>query len=222
MLRADLHVHTCYSRDTLISPDALISRCQETGINCAAITDHNAIAGAFELKEKAPFLIIIGEEIRTSHGDIIGLFLHDEIPKGLSPQETVARIKEQGGLVCIPHPFDRIRRSPLQRSALDGILHQIDILEVFNSRTTLLRDSERARRFAEAHGLLMSAGSDAHTLGEIGGAYVEMPEFSNRDEFCKALAHGDVVGRRASPLVHLASTVAKLNWRLGNRHPACR
>lgn len=220
MLRADLHVHTCYSSDGTTSLETLVRRCQELGITCVAVTDHNTIAGAIALEKRAPFSVIVGEEIRTTAGEIIGLFLHEAIPEGLSPQETAARIKEQGGLVCIPHPFDRLRRSPLRRSALESLLPQIDIIEVFNSRTTLLSDSERARRFAEAHRFLMSAGSDAHTPSEIGGAYVEMPDFKGRDEFCQSLARAKVVGHRANPLVHLASTVAKFRRRLGGTSPA--
>ncbi|MBI2906552.1 MAG: PHP domain-containing protein [Chloroflexi bacterium] len=208
-MRADLHVHTCYSRDGLTTLDGLIDRCREIGIDCVAVTDHDTIAAALELERSAPFRIIVGEEIRTTEGEIIGLFLSSEIPGGLSPRETTARIKEQGGLVCVPHPFDRLRRSPLRLSALESIIDQIDIIEVFNSRTTLLRDSEKARRFAEEHRLLACAGSDAHTPGEIGGAYVEMADFSDRDDFCRAVAQGKVVGARANPFVHVASTVAK-------------
>lgn len=204
-------MHTCYSPDCTTSLEATIDRCLKLGINCIAVTDHNTIAGGLEMQKSAPFTVIVGEEIKTSYGEIIGLFLAEEIPPGLSPKETVSRIKAQGGLVCIPHPFDRVRRSPLKLQMIDEILPQTDIIEAFNSRTTFLRDSVRAQALARAHGLAASAGSDAHTAYEIGHAYVEMPEFSGVDEFRQALVQGVIVGHRSVPWVHLASTLAK--WR---------
>jgi hypothetical protein len=214
LLKADLHIHTCYSPDCTTPLEAIIGCCLELGINCIAVTDHNTIAGGLEMQKCAPFTVIVGEEIKTPYGEIIGLFLSQEIPYGLSPQETVSRIKAQGGLVCIPHPFDRVRRSRLQRQIIDAILPQTDIIEVFNSRTTLLRDSARAQTFARSHGLLASAGSDAHTSYEIGHAYVEMPDFSGVVDFRQALAQGVIVGRRSNPWVHLASSLAKWRRRL--------
>ncbi len=210
-IRADLHIHTCYSPDCTTSLEAIIDRCLKLGINCMAVTDHNTIAGGLEMQKSAPFTIIVGEEIKTPYGEIVGFFLNEEIPGGLSPQETVGRIKAQEGLVCIPHPFDRVRRSPLRREMVDEILPQIDIIEAFNSRTTFLRDNTRAQAFARAHGLPTSAGSDAHTANEIGHTYVEMPEFDGVEEFRQALTQGLIVGDRSNPIVHLASTLAK--WR---------
>ena len=214
LIKADLHVHTCYSPDCTTSLEAIINRCLTLGISCIAVTDHNTIAGGLEMQKSAPFTVIVGEEIKTPYGEIVGLFLREEIPPGLSPQETIDCIKAQGGLVCIPHPFDRVRRSPLKRQMIDEILPQTDIIEAFNSRTTLLRDSARAQAFARSHGLSASAGSDAHTAYEIGHAYVEMPEFSGVDEFRQALAQGMVVGHRSSPWVHLVSSLAKWRKRL--------
>lgn len=222
MLKADLHIHSCYSPDCTTSIEAIIDRCLELGINCLAVTDHNTIAGGLEMQECAPFPIIVGEEIKTPYGEIIGLFLDQEIPPGLSPQETVSRIKAQGGLVCIPHPFDRVRRSPLKPQMIDAILPQTDIIEAFNSRTTLLRDSAKAQAFARSHGLLASAGSDAHTCYEIGHAYVELPEFIGVEDFRQALARGVIVGHRSVPWVHLASSLAKWRRRRAARKAASR
>jgi hypothetical protein len=157
--------------------------------------------------------VIVAEEVKTSQGEIIGLFLKEAIPPGLSPEETVRRIKEQGGLVCLPHPFDRMRREPLRSAARENILSSIDIVEAFNSRTTFAADNTRARRFAEANGLAMSAGSDAHSLWEVGSAYVEMAEFETPQQFLEALRQGKIVGRRSVPLVHLISAWAKLRHR---------
>ena len=214
MLKADLHTHTLYSPDSVMSLEDIISRCLEVGINCLAITDHNTIEGALRMEKASPFHIIIGEEIQTRSGEVIGLFLEEEIPRGLSAEEAVSGIKAQGGLVMIPHPFDRTRPSAIRRQTLEELLPQIDIIETFNSRTIFLRDSERARLFAKNHGLPSGAGSDAHTIGEIGNAYVEMAEFNGKEEFLNALSKGDVIGRRSNPLVHIASSWTRLRKRL--------
>jgi len=210
LLRADLHIHTLFSPDSTTRLEKIVSRCLEIGINCIAVTDHNTIAGAIHMQEKAPFTVIVGEEVQTLDGEVIGLFLTNEIPSRLPAEETVVRIKAQGGLVLIPHPFDRFRRPTLNRQTLEALLPHVDIIEVFNSRAAILSDSDRAQAFAQNHGLLSSAGSDAHTIGEIGNAYVEMPEFSGREEFLSALAQGRIFGRRSSPWVHLLSSWARL------------
>lgn len=210
MIRADLHVHTGYSPDCSTSLEDIIARCMKIGVNCVAVTDHNTIAGALDMKRLAPFKVIVGEEIDTSDGEVIGYFLQDHIPKGLSPGETIARIRKQGGVVCVPHPFDRFRLSALRRQTLEGLVAQIDIIEVLNSRLVLLRHADMARRFAEEHGLLVSAGSDAHTCSEVGNACVEMPDFNDAAHFLDALARGRLVGKRSSPWVRVRSNWAKL------------
>jgi len=211
LIRADLHIHTVYSCDSNTSLQRLIARCREVGINCVAITDHNTIAGAVEMKRLAPFRVIVGEEIQTLTGEIIGYFLSEEIPKGLPAEETARRIKEQGGVVCIPHPFDRMRLSTLRRRSLETLLPYIDVVEVLNSRLLLRRQCAMAQRFAQAHGLPSSAGSDAHTTFEVGNAYVEMPEFNDKDQFLLALAQGRVGGRRSAPWFRLWSDWARLS-----------
>ncbi len=217
MIKADLHIHTAYSPDATTSLDQVVSRCLKLGINCIAVTDHNTILGALRVREMAPFPVIVGEEINTCSGEIIGYFLTEEIPPRLPAEETVRRIKEQGGLVCIPHPFDRLRFSALRRQTLEMILPQVDIIEVFNSRVLLPRHNLRALHFAQENGLLLSAGSDAHVPSEIGRAYVAMPEFNDKEEFCQALAQGVVIGKSASPWVHLWSTLVRLNKALRRR-----
>jgi predicted metal-dependent phosphoesterase TrpH len=216
LLKADLHIHTKYSLDCNTSLEEIISRCLERGINCIAIADHGTIEGALKLKPIAPFSVIIAEEIMTPHGEIMGMFLTEGIPSGLSVPETVSRIRAQNGLVAIPHPFDRFRPSALDGEVLEELVakEQIDALEVFNSRTPLYRSSARARLFARKHGIPGSAGSDAHTPYEIGNAYVEMPEFSGRDDFLAALARGKIIGRRTNPLTHLNSVWARLKSNL--------
>ena len=211
MLKADLHVHSEYSPDSESSLGDIINHCTAAGINCLAITDHNEIAGAVELKKIAPFTVIIGEEILTSSGEIIGLFLTERIPRQLSAQETVKRIKDQGGLVLIPHPFDRyFRPSTIDRAVLKAIVADVDIIEVFNSHTVIRSDSIQALKFAQKHGLLASAGSDAHLVSEIGNAYIKMPDFSNVEEFKRSLTKGKLEGQMACPFHRLKSIVDKL------------
>ena len=217
MLKADLHIHTHYSRDSIISPEQCVSRCLRLGINCLAVTEHNNIEGALAVQRIAPFKVIIAEEVKTTDGELTGLFLKETIPLGLTPEETIERIRAQGGLVSLPHPFDRVRREPLRAQARKRILSHLDVIEVFNSRTTFRSDNEKARRLAEELGLPMGAGSDAHSPWELGATYVEMPDFEGPQQFLDALRQGRIVGRRASPLVHAISTVAKLRWRLGLR-----
>jgi len=217
LLKADLHIHTHYSRDSIISPEQCVSRCLKVGISCLAVTEHNNIEGALAVQRIAPFKVIIAEEIKTTDGELTGLFLKEAIPPGLTPEETIERVKAQGGLVSLPHPFDRVRREPLRAQARERILSHLDVIEVFNSRTTFRSDNERARRLAEELGLPMGAGSDAHSPWELGATYVEMPDFEGPQQFLEALRQGRVVGRPASPLVHVVSTLAKLRWRLGLR-----
>jgi predicted metal-dependent phosphoesterase TrpH len=210
LLKADLHIHTAYSMDCNTPLPQIIDRCLELGINCIAIADHGTIEGALKMQEMAPFPVIIAEEILTPHGEIMGMFLSKEIPSGTPVTETLSLIREQGGLVNIPHPYDTFRQSALDGPVLREIAGQIDLIEVFNARAVLKRDSTRARRFARKHSLPGSAGSDAHTPQEIGNAYVEMPEFNGKEEFLKALAAGKIYGQRTNPLIHFRSAWARV------------
>jgi predicted metal-dependent phosphoesterase TrpH len=196
-----------------MSLEEVIERCLEVGINCLSVADHNAIEGAMKLKEMAPFSIIVSEEILTLDGEIIGMFLSQEIPKKLSAEETVAQIKAQGGLVCIPHPCDRLRLA-VRDQVFKDIMPEVDIIEVFNARTLSPDSSTKAWQMAQRYGKLASAGSDAHTPSEIGNAFVEMPEFKTKDEFLTSLAQGKISGSKSSPTVHFASVLARLKKRL--------
>ncbi|MCK5589830.1 MAG: PHP domain-containing protein, partial [Dehalococcoidales bacterium] len=147
MLKADLHVHTCYSADCGTPLDKIVARCLQIGINCIAIADHNSIAGALKLKEIAPFNVIVAEEIMTPIGELMGLFLTQEIPRGLSAQETITRIKSQGGLVNIPHPFGHSFREN-KKLLSQEILSQVDLIEVFNSRIPFPSSFPKASKLA--------------------------------------------------------------------------
>ena len=215
MLRIDLHMHTRFSPDSLMEPEELVSRCLRTGLNCVAITDHNTIDGALEVQRLAPFRVIIGEEIKSSGGEIIGLFLQEAIPRGLSSLETVQRIKEQGGLVSIPHPFDHFRRSVIERQALQEVLPYVDIVEAFNARNTLQRDNRKALELALEHDILTSAVSDSHTPVEVGRTYVEIPDFDDTASgLLQALAQGNLIRRQITPLIHFLTTFTKVRKRL--------
>jgi predicted metal-dependent phosphoesterase TrpH len=208
-VRVDLHCHTHKSSDSGNSYRSLIAACQRRAIDVLAITDHNRIEGALEFAEQAPFPVIVGEEIKSREGEIIGLFLRDFIPPNLSPEETVDEIKRQGGVVYVPHPFDRVRRSVIKRDALMRIVPSVDALEVLNARIHIEKDNAEAVRFADERGLLKGAGSDAHIAWEVGRAGIEMPEFSDAASFKESLKHAQVFGRPAHPAVHLASTFQK-------------
>lgn len=214
MLKADLHIHTVYSKDSSMTPEQVLARCPEVGINCIAVTDHGTIEGALKLREMAPFPVIVGEEVLTPLGEVMGLFLTRGIPSGISAKEAIEEIKAQGGLVCIPHPFDHVRNSAMSNGSVEALLPMIDVIEVFNSRSVLKSTLLRAQRLAKEHGIPGSAGSDAHTPYEIGRAYVEMPEFQGRDEFLQALAKGKVFGHRTCPLIHARTSFTKVVKRL--------
>ena len=197
-----------------MSLEQIIARCLEVGINCLGIADHNTIAGAKKMKEIAPFSIIVGEEILTLDGEVIGFFLSQEIPSKLSMKETVAQIKAQDGLVCIPHPYDRLRMSVFRDQVFDDIMNDVDIIEAFNARSLSSGSSTRAWQLARKYGRVASAGSDAHTLPEIGNAYVEMPDFNGKDEFLASLAKGKISGNKSNPTAHFISTWNRLKKRL--------
>lgn len=214
VLVGDFHMHTSHSRDSLMSPDRLVRQAIQEGLTCVAVTDHNTINGALAVKELSPpFTVIVGEEVKSRQGDIIGLFLEKTIPGGLDAVDTVRCIKEQGGLVCIPHPFDRFRNSVIEQEALVEVLPHVDMVEVFNSRTTLLRDSTKAGVFAKEHKKLATAGSDAHTSVELGHVRVELPEFHNSEEFLHSLHHARIAGSRTNPLIHVITAYTKVKKR---------
>lgn len=208
-VKVDLHMHSRYSKDCLNSLEGIVRTCQKKGLNVICLTDHNAIEGGLRLRDISPLPVIVGEEIRTDSGEILAYFIEKHIPPGLSPEETIERIREQGGVVSIPHPFDGLRHEAMRHGNVTRVVHLVDAIEVFNARCLLPTYNHKAADFAAERGLPATAGSDAHTLTEIGGGYVEMPYFSSRDEFLKHLPQARVHGHLSIPVVHLASTVSK-------------
>jgi predicted metal-dependent phosphoesterase TrpH len=216
LLHVDLHVHTVYSMDCSTSLDEIVQRCKEKTIDCVAIADHGTTDGAFALKKMNSLKVIIAEEVLTPFGEIMGLFLKETIPSGLSAEDTVSRIKEQDGLVCIPHPFDIIRPSALKYECLINIIDEVDIIEVFNARNYFPTCNTKAEVLATQFDKLRSAGSDAHTAQEIGKTYIEMPEFETKEDFLKSIAQGTVHGQLSGPFVHFSSTASKIKKRFSH------
>ncbi len=210
--KVDLHCHTWYSRDSLMNPRDVVDRAVALGLNKVAITEHNNLAGARFLKQYAPDLFIVGEEIKTTQGEFIAYFVSEEVPKGLTPEETLARLHAQGAVISIPHPLDSWRRSALGETATRQYIEQVDAVEVFNARCLVSDDNDGAKALAKRFGKLMTAGSDAHTVDEIGNGYLLMPPFAdNAASFRESLAQAQPVGRPSGLWVHFGSTWAK--WR---------
>ena len=182
MIRGDFHMHTHYSHDCMTPPEALVRRCKQVGLTCIAVTDHNRLGGAQAVAALADFTVILGEEVKSTAGEITGLFLTEEVPAGLPPIETAKRIKDQGALVSVPHPFAGYGRSSLAEPSVTELLPYVDLIEGFNARTMAQESNQRARDFAREHGLAVTAVSDAHTLGELGRTYTELPEFDGTPE----------------------------------------
>jgi predicted metal-dependent phosphoesterase TrpH len=216
-LRADFHSHSHYSRDSVINPRVFVDTCVRRGINCIAVTDHNEIEGAFVIQKLAPFKVVVGEEVKTSEGEIIGLFLKELVPRDMSPEETVRAIHEQGGLAVIPHPYDVFRRSVLKDEAIERVKELVDAIEGFNCRNILARHDDKATELARSVGKPATLGTDSHSPIELGGACLEMDDFETPQELLAALQEARIAGRRSLPMVHWLSTYAKVRWRLGLR-----
>jgi predicted metal-dependent phosphoesterase TrpH/glycosyltransferase involved in cell wall biosynthesis len=207
---ADLHLHTAWSHDCGIPVADLLEHAEAQGLGAIAVTDHNVFGGALEAVELARgrnLVVIPGEEVKTDgQGELIGLFLSEEIPRGLSFRETVAAIRAQGGLVYLPHPFDRLHAIP-DAPTLHRHLADVDVLEAYNARLLFEAYNDEAVRFAGKYGLTIGAGSDAHVLQGIGTGVVRMRAFEGRDEFLASLRTAQVL-RRPRSLLYLQS----LKW----------
>jgi hypothetical protein len=199
-----MHTHSEYSPDSRAPLRAFADAAAAAKLDVVCLTDHNTIEGALRLREMAvPFRVIVGEEIHSQDGEIIGLFLERVVPPGLSAAETIVRIHEQDGLVYVPHPFSRNRLRHIRRAALDRIADRVDALEIFNAREAFASDNAKALAYAVAHGLPGGVGSDAHRPSEIGKAFVEIPTFTTSAEFIQALREGTVTGKLSGLRAHV-------------------
>jgi len=203
-LKVDVHVHTRYSGHSILKVEDVARIAKKRCLDAVAITDHDAIEGALELSKVFP--TIIAEEVSSDEGDVIGLFLREKVEKGPA-LEVMDKIRAQGALVMIPHPFDTMRKEALMKEEL---VSKGDIIEVFNSRVMRQEDNERARKFAVDKSLPMIVGSDAHTSVEIGRSFIEIDSVDDPRSFMRALKNAKLHSRRSSVIVHGQTKVLKL------------
>ena len=211
---ADFHIHNRFSRDSILSEDKLIRLALERGLTHVAVTNHNNVEGAIAVRDRTVALgvdeqltVILGEEVSTSDGEVVGVFLERTIPRGLTADQTADEIHAQGGLVSIPHPFDPFRASHIRRAPLEALAAagKIDMLEVFNSRVTLSRHNQEAAEFAARHDIPGIACSDTHSGFEVAMSFNALPAFATADELRLALAENEWHGSRSTVLIHLTT-----------------
>lgn len=219
-VRVDLHTHTHFSPDSITSPARLVARAREVGLDRIAVTDHGMVEGALRARRLAPDLVIVGQEIRCAdRTELIGLFLRNRIPGGLTLEETAARIRDQGGVVYLPHPFAYLTWPAARARRAMAVA---DLVEAYNSRAFWPAWNRRARTAGEQSDLPLGAGSDAHFPWEVGRAYVEMPAFTGPEEFRRGMTSARPVGvALSSPVVHVASALLKVAQSLvpATEHP---
>ena len=217
---ADLHTHSRASFDSLASPASLVRRAARRGLTHLAITDHDRIDGALEARDRAAaeglaVTVIVGEEVRTTDGDLICLFLEEAIPPGLSTDAAIERARAQGALVGVPHPFDRFRGSLGREAQLEHLAERVDWIEAHNARIAVGKGNQQAAEFAAAHGLPGIAVSDAHSAFEVGVAYTALDgDPSTAAGLLAALRSAELITGRASLYVRLLTPVAKVVQRL--------
>jgi predicted metal-dependent phosphoesterase TrpH len=201
LIDVDLHMHTDHSHDCATPVEVLLATAREQGLGAIAVTDHNEISGALEARSQAKAAgvkVIVGEEIKTAgQGEVIGLFIERKIPRGLSMAQTVAEIKRQGGLVYVPHPFDRMHAVPDYEHLLP-ILDEVDAIEVFNPRVAIGAFNEEAVRFAAKYRIPAGAGSDAHVAQGLGSVRIRMRDFHGPQEFLQSLRDADIITKPSS------------------------
>lgn len=210
--RIDLHTHTWVSSDSKSDPRDLVERARAVGLDRIAVTDHNTIAGALEAHRLAPDLVIVGEEIETdSGGELIAYFVQEMVPPHLPVQEAIRRLRSQGAVISVSHPLDTLRNSALGEKLTLEIMQQVDALEVFNARCLRAADNTRAAELASRFGKAVTAGSDAHTLGELGRGYLTLTPFKDTPQaFLASLAKATPGGALSGIWPHVQSRFAKL------------
>lgn len=208
MITLEFHCHTHASKDSLSRPDALIKTARRKGLDRVVVTDHNSIAGARAAQLLDPELIIVGEEIMTTKGEILAAFVQEEIPAFLSPQETIKRLKDQGAFISVSHPFDEMRKGGWKENDLLEIIPFVDAIEVYNSRCMLPRFNRKAREFAEKHHLAGTVGSDAHAVFEVGRSVLLLDQFTGPVEMRKVIRNAKFRVKWSPWWFHLTSRYA--------------
>jgi hypothetical protein len=219
--RVELHSHTEYSRDCRTPLEKVIQACQRKGIDRIAITDHNTVAGALKLQQIAPDLVIAGEEIMTTEGELLAFYVKETIPPLLTPAETIRRLRDQGAVISVSHPFDRFRKGAWEEAQLLRIVDQVDALEVFNARCVFNEDNLKALAFARHHQKPGTVGSDAHIPYELGRAVLRMRPFRDAAEFLAMLPTATPDTALSPVWVHGMSSWAKWQRKyLGVKQPS--
>ena len=216
-VRLEFHCHTIYSRDSLTGIENLLATCRKKRIDRLVITDHNTIAGAQLAKRLDPDRVIIGEEIMTGKGELLAAFVSEEIPSGLTPLETIARLRDQGAFISVSHPFDEQRKGHWEIEDLQEITPYVDAIETFNARCMSDQYNRQAQEFARENGLSGTAGSDAHATFEVGRACMILDDFSGPKSLKSALVTARFDARLSSPFVHLVSRYAVWHKRVISR-----
>jgi predicted metal-dependent phosphoesterase TrpH len=213
-LKLEFHCHTHASKDSLTRPADLVAIARRKGIDRVVVTDHNSIAGAREAQAIDPELIIIGEEIMTTKGEILAAFVQEEIPRGLTPQETLRRLKEQGAFISVSHPFDEMRDGGWQENDLLDILPFVDAIEVYNSRCMFPRFNRRAGLFAHEHNIAGTVGSDAHATFEVGRSLLFLEQFTGPAEMRNVIRAAKIKVKWSPWWFHLTSRYASIKKKL--------
>lgn len=209
MLKLEFHCHTNASKDSLTRPEDLVKAARKKGLDRLVITDHNSIAGAVAAQRLDPELVIVGEEIMTTRGEILAAYVTEEIPAGLSPLETIRRLREQGAFISVSHPFDAWRKGGWKEADLLEITPHVDAIEIFNSRCMDPRFNQRAMTFAEKHNLPGTVGSDAHAIFEVGKSVVWLDPFQGPDGMREVIRQAKYQMKLSPWWVHFVSTYAK-------------
>jgi predicted metal-dependent phosphoesterase TrpH len=211
--RVEFHCHTVVSKDSLTKPEKLVAAARRKGLGRVIVTDHNAIEGALRAQQIAPELIIVGEEIMTTQGELLAAFVTELVPKGLPPLEAIQRLRVQGAFISVSHPFDDFRGWKLPD--LLAILPLVDAIETFNARCMNPIFNVRAQEFAREHGIAETVGSDAHTAWELGRATLTVVEFTGSEDLRRVIRQGVANVKLSSPFIHLTSRYASMvkQWR---------
>lgn len=210
MFKLEFHCHTNASKDSLTKPADLIKTARRKGLDRLVITDHNSIEGALAAQKLDPELVIVGEEIMTTRGEILAAFVKEEIPAGLTPQETIKILKEQGAFISVSHPFDRHRKGGWEEKDLLEIIHQVDAIEIFNSRCMNPMFNVQAKHFAEKYNVAGTVGSDAHAAFEVGTSVILLDQFEGPEEMRKVIRQAKYQTKLSSWLVHFVSRYASM------------